>query len=130
MPVILAFVACGILALLALFQLALIAGAPFGDFAWGGHNEVLPARGRVNSAVAIVVYALFALIILNAVGRVDVLSTLVGTIATYVVAAFFFVNFVVSAVSPSPKERALMSPVNLLLAALCLFVAVTGHLAH
>jgi hypothetical protein len=130
MPVILAFVACGILVLLALFQVALIAGAPLGEFAWGGHNEVLPTRGRVNSAVAIVVYALFALIILNAVGRLNVLTTLPGTIATYVVAALFFANFVVSAVSPSPRERAVMTPVSLLLAALCLFVAVTGHLAR
>lgn len=130
MPVILAFLACGILGLLALFQVALIAGAPLGEFAWGGHNRVLAARERGTSAIAIVIYALIVLIILNAIGRVDVLSPLVGTIAIYVVAAAAFANFVVSAVSPSLKERALMSPVSLALAALCLFVAVTGHLVH
>lgn len=130
MPVIFAFIACGILALLAVFHLALVVGAPLGEFAWGGHSRVLTARGRGMSGFAIILCVLFALIILNAVGEVDVLSTLVGTIAAYALTAFFFVNFIVSAISPSPRERAVMSPVSLVLAALCLFVAVTGHLAR
>ena len=42
-----------ILAALAVFQLALAAGAPLGRFAWGGSHEVLPPRLRVGSLVSI-----------------------------------------------------------------------------
>ena len=44
-----------ILALLAVFQLALVLGAPLGRFAWGGTHRVLPARLRIGSAVSIVI---------------------------------------------------------------------------
>ncbi|HET9880007.1 MAG TPA: hypothetical protein VFQ81_11990 [Candidatus Limnocylindria bacterium] len=41
-----------LLAVIAMFQLALAAGAPLGAMAWGGgHPGVLPPRLRVASAV-------------------------------------------------------------------------------
>jgi len=129
-PFILALVACAILGCLALLQLSLIAGAPLGRFVWGGENAVLPRRHRALSAGAIVVYAIFATVILQAVGVVRVLSSSTGQEAIYAVAACCFVGFIVSAMTRSPSERALMTPTSLVLAALCLFVAVTGHLAY
>jgi hypothetical protein len=130
MPVIAAYIASGLLACLAVFQIALIAGAPLGRFAWGGHNDVLPRQQRINSGGSVILYALFGIIILDTVSQVSLLPNLVATIATYVLTAFFFVGFVLNALSRSPSERALMAPLNLVLAALCLFVAVTGHLVH
>jgi hypothetical protein len=130
MPTIFALVACGLIACLAVLQVALLAGAPLGRFAWGGAEDVLPPRLRARSAAAIVVYALFVLVILQAVGIVALLNSLVGDVAIYVVAACFFVGFVFSALSRSAAERALMTPVSIALAALCLFVGVTGHLPH
>ena len=46
-----------LLALLAVFQLALALGAPLGHFAWGGAHRVLPRRLRIGSLVSIVIYA-------------------------------------------------------------------------
>jgi hypothetical protein len=125
-PVILALVACGILGLLALFQLALIVGVPLGQFAWGGRHRVLPAQQRVTAAVAILVYAVFVLVILNAVELVSIFGSVSGRIAVFVLVAVFFGGFVMSAASGSTRERAAMTPTFIVLAALTLFVAVTG----
>ena len=56
---------CVLLGALALFQLALILGAPVGRFAWGGQYRVLPAKLRIGSAVAIVIYALIGALALD-----------------------------------------------------------------
>jgi hypothetical protein len=125
-PVILALVVCGILGLLALLQVALIAGAPLGQFAWGGRHRVLPAQQRFTAVVAILVYAVFALVVLNAVDVVSIFGTIAGRIAVYVLVAVFFGGFVMSAASGSTRERAAMTPTFIVLAALTLFVAVTG----
>ena len=50
-----AIVATVILGLLAVFQLALVAGAPLGHLAWGGRSRVLPTRLRIGSVVSIVI---------------------------------------------------------------------------
>jgi hypothetical protein len=127
MPVILAYVACAVLAALALFQLALIAGAPLGRFAWGGQDQVLPARRKAGSAVSIVLYVVFVLVILQSVGLITLLPAVVAQVATWVVAAVFFASFVMNGISRSPSERAVMAPVSLALAAICVFLAVAGH---
>ncbi|WP_233198142.1 hypothetical protein [Cryobacterium sp. Y50] len=58
---------CIILAFLAIFQLLLIAGLPLGRFAWGGQHAVLPTHLRIGSAVSIVLYLVFALLVLERV---------------------------------------------------------------
>lgn len=126
MPVIFALIACGILGLLALFQVALVAGAPLGQFAWGGRHRVLPAQQRLTAAVAVLVYAVFALVILNAVQLISLFGSVTGRIAVFVLVAVFFGGFVMSAASGSTRERAAMTPAFIVLAALTLFVAVTG----
>jgi hypothetical protein len=52
--------ACIVLGALAVFQAALIAGAPLGKLAWGGQHEILPGRLRMGSAVSVLLYAVFA----------------------------------------------------------------------
>ena len=63
-----AVVGASLLGGLAVFQVLLIAGAPLGRFAWGGQNAVLPARLRIGSAVSIVLYAVFAVLMLQVAG--------------------------------------------------------------
>ena len=78
-----------ILAALAIFQLALALGAPLGRFAWGGQHRVLPARLRIGSAIAIVIYALIVVVAWDRVGMIDVLPELFSTVAMWVVFAYF-----------------------------------------
>ncbi|WP_286309371.1 hypothetical protein [Agromyces mangrovi Wang et al. 2018] len=119
-----------VLVLLAVFQLALVFGAPLGRFAWGGQHRVLPARLRVGSAVSIVVYAFIAAIAWDRVGLIDVFGDPFAEIAMWVVFGYFALGILANAVSRSVAERAVMVPVSIVLAALSLLIALgSGELA-
>ena len=117
-----AFVA--FLAVLAVFQIALAAGAPLGRLAWGGKNRILPTRNRIASLASVAVYALIALVALDRSGLVDVLPELVARIAMWVIFGYLVVSIVPNLLSKSPMERAVMTPVSALLAALALVIAL------
>ncbi|GAA5038353.1 hypothetical protein ACFQRL_01515 [Microbacterium fluvii] len=118
------------LALLAVFQLALALGAPLGRFAWGGGHRVLPARLRIGSAVSIVIYALIDLIAWDRVGAVDVFPAPFSEVAMWVIFAYFVIGIVMNAISPSKPERAVMVPVSVVLSVLSLLIALgMGELA-
>jgi hypothetical protein len=120
-----AVIACVVLAGLTVFQLALVVGAPLGRFAWGGAQDVLPPRLRAGSAVAVVLYVLFALIILETAGLVAVLpGDALGRVGIWAIAVYFFLGAALNAVSRSKAERAVMTPIALVLDILCLFVAL------
>ncbi|GAA2981543.1 hypothetical protein JOD63_002630 [Microbacterium terrae] len=119
-----------ILALLAVFQLALVFGAPLGRFAWGGQHRVLPARLRVGSAVAILIYGFISLIAWDRVGAVDVFPEPFSDVAMWVVFAYFALGVVLNAISRSKPERYTMAPVSLVLAVLSFLIAAgVGELA-
>lgn len=115
---------CVILAVLAVFQLALALGAPLGRFAWGGQHRVLPARLRVGSAVAIVIYAVIAVLALDRAGAIDVVSDVVSTVGMWVVFAYFVLGIPMNAISRSRAERYTMTPVVIVLAVLSLLIAL------
>jgi hypothetical protein len=120
-----AVVALALLAALAVFQGLLIAGLPLGRFAWGGQNEVLPANLRIGSAVAIALYAGFAVLILQASDAVSPLPDGVARVAIWVLAGYFVLGIVMNAISRSRPERLVMTPVTALLAGACLALAVS-----
>jgi len=120
-----AILACLMLAGLAVFQTALAAGAPLGRFAWGGAYDVLPPRLRAGSAVAVVLYVLFALIILETAGLIAVLpGDALGRVGIWAITVYFFLGAALNAVSRSKAERAVMTPTALVLGVLCLIVAL------
>jgi hypothetical protein len=119
-----AVVGVALLACLAVFQLLLIAGAPLGRFAWGGQNPVLPTGLRIGSAVSIALYAGFALLMLQAAGAVTVLPTGAAGVAVWVLTAYFAVGVAMNAASRSRSERLVMTPVAVVLAIVCLVLAV------
>jgi hypothetical protein len=119
-----------VLSALAVFQLALIGGAPLGRYAWGGQHRALPPRLRIGSAVSIVVYALIALIAWDRVGAIDVFPALFSQIAMWVIFGYFTLGILMNAISRSKPERYTMVPVSLLLAVLSLLIALGyGELA-
>lgn len=119
-----------ILVLLAVFQLALVVGAPLGRFAWGGQHRVLPARLRIGSAVSILIYALIDVIAWDRVGAITVLPEGFSTVAMWVVFAYFVLGIAMNAVSRSKPERYTMVPVCVVLAVLSFFIAIgAGELA-
>lgn len=115
---------CVVLGALAVFQLALILGAPIGRFAWGGQHEVLPARLRIGSAVSIVIYAIIAVLALDKAALVDVVPDAVSTVGMWIVFGYFVLGIALNAISRSRAERLTMTPVCAVLAVLSLLVAL------
>lgn len=121
-----AVVFCVVLAGLALFQVVLIAGLPLGRFAWGGQHDVLPTRLRVGSAISLLLYAGFALVILEKANLVSVIQQEgITDVAAWVVAAYLGVGVLMNLVSRSKAERYTMTPIALILATSAVVVAAS-----
>jgi hypothetical protein len=113
-----------VLGCLAAFQALLASGAPLGRFAWGGGHDVLPLRLRIGSGVSIALYAAFALLMLQSSGAVTVLPAGVADVGIWVLTAYLAIGVVMNAVSRSRPERLVMTPVALVLASVCLVLAL------
>jgi len=113
-----------VLAALAIFQLALVFGAPLGRFAWGGAHRVLPTRLRIGSAVSIVIYALIDVIAWDRVGAIDVFPEPFSEVAMWVIFGYFVLGILMNAISRSKPERNLMVPVSIVLAVLSFLIAM------
>ena len=111
--------------LVAMFQLALVLGAPMGEYAFGGQNKgKLPTQFRITSA--------FSFVFLLAVGghclaQAGVLPRLlpdaVNTVANWCLVGFSISGLVMNAISRSKKERQLWVPVLLLSVVLSIIIA-------
>ncbi|WP_084103645.1 hypothetical protein [Demequina sp. NBRC 110056] len=116
-----------IIGLLAIFQLALAAGAPLGRFAFGGqHDGALPRHLRIASALTVPVYAFMAITVLDNAGLTDLLGDGFERIALWVIIAFLALNTVPNAISRSRAERFTMTPTLVVLTACALIVALTS----
>lgn len=121
----LALLACLLLTCLSIFQLALIGGVPLGEYAWGGASLVLPTKLRIGSAVAIVLYGMFALIILDKAGLLNIISSATAVnIGIWVIVGYLFIGVLANLASKSKRERIVMTPIALVLALLFLAVAL------
>jgi hypothetical protein len=114
------------LAFVALFQFALVLGAPMGEYAFGGaHSGKLPARYRAASAVSILIYAAIAGHYLAQLGVLPkLLPTTMNDLANWAVVAFNLVGLVLNSISRSKSERQLWVPVLLLLTICSALVAL------
>lgn len=125
-----AFALTVVLALIAVFQVALALGAPLGHFAWGGQHRVLPAHLRIGSLVSILIYALIALLAWERVRAIDLLPNGVAEVGMWFVFAYFALGIFMNAISRSKPERFTMVPVTLVLAVLSFLIAMGfGELA-
>jgi len=133
-PVALASVAGAVAAALSLvvagFQLALAIGAPWGRAAYGGqHPGVLPARLRVSSAVATLVWAAVALAVARRAGW-PVWAPLPDAwlpVVVWVIVGLGLVAMLLNAITRSRIERALWLPTSVLLFGATLVVALTAR---
>lgn len=119
-----ALLACLILAALGIFQIALAAGAPLGHYAWGGQHRRLPLGFRIGSLVSIGLYGAMGWVLLARSGLVGGGSASLAGTAVWIVFAYCALGVVVNALSRSPPERTVMTPVALALAVLSLIVAL------
>ncbi len=107
----------GLLTALAVLQLLVASGRPYGRFVWGGAHQVLPPRLRIGSAVSVLVYAGFATLLLSRSGVLPGGRSGVVIVLTWVVFGYFALGILLNAISRSPAERWTMTPACLVLAA-------------
>ena len=120
-----AIAACALLAVVAVFQAALIAGAPLGRFAWGGQHDVLPAKLRIGSATSIALYVLIAYVALAKAGLVPPLVSVgLTSVACWVLTGYFALGIVLNGISRSKPERLVMTPTVVVLTALYLVLSL------
>ena len=120
-----AWVFAGLTVIVCLFQLALAAGAPWGEYAMGGaFPGVMPTPMRVAAAVQIAVLAVIALVVLSRAGLALPGLRRTSRWLIWVVAALLGVGVVLNLITPSPMERLIWAPVAVLLFLSALRVAV------
>jgi hypothetical protein len=109
---------------IAAFQASLALGAPLGRAAWGGTRTELPARLRVASAVAVVVWVIASVIVLGR-GGIEVVPFPVGLLrwGTWFLVGLLFVGTLMNLASRSPWERFLWGPIAFVLGILCSVLA-------
>ena len=120
-----ATVAAALIAVVALFQIALALGAPMGSAAWGGQNPGrLPTGLRVASGiVGILVYPILVVLVLEAGGVIDLDRVPdLGSTGMWVVTGLFTLGVMANLVSRSKPER-IWAPVSLVIAICCGIVA-------
>ena len=114
--------------LIVLFQIALIAGAPWGQLTQGGYAEgALPVAGRAIAAVSVLVVSAFALGQLGRVGWGPLGGRRrLATGLTWAALIYSIIGIVVNLASPSALERAVWAPVCLILA-VCAALVLSGN---
>lgn len=118
------FLFCLVLVGLAIFQGALIIGAPIGKYAWGGAHTVLPTSLKIGSVISIILYLIFIVIVLDKVEFLTIFKDpVIADAGTWILAAYFYVGVLMNGVSRSRSERNLMTPIALILAIACTIIA-------
>ena len=121
-----AIVATVVFAALAVLQLLVVVGKPYGRLVWGGAHRVLPAKLRIGSVVAIILYVTFTLVLLDRSGLLSVFgSRAFRVLAAWVLFAYLAIGIVLNAISRSRPERFTMTPVTAVLAACALVIAAS-----
>ena len=110
----------------AVMEILLIFGLPLGEFTMGGRYKVLPPMYRMFAASSVILQIFGAAMILQGGGLMNMwFAGQVIKIICFVFAGFFAVNTVMNIISPSKKEKYVMTPLAAVEA--CCF-AVTAFL--
>ena len=124
-----AIVAASLFFALTAFQVALAAGAPFGDHVLGGRFPgTLPRRPRLFSGLAAFLLIGLAVVVLARAAVIGWPASISGVLgpASWVVPTFLVLNTLGNLASKSRLERTVFAAITAVLAVLCGFVALTA----
>ncbi len=115
-----------VLACVGLFQVALVLGAPMGEYAFGGrHPGKLPIGFRIGSAATLGVYLAQAGHYLAQAGLLaPLLDARLNGLINWAFVGLFLLGLGMNSISRSQKERRLWVPVLLLSCLLSVLVAL------
>ena len=95
----------------AVMEVLLICGLPLGEFTMGGRHKILPPMYRIFAASSVILQLFGAAMLLQGGGMMNMwFSGKVTKIICFVFAGFFAVNTVMNLISPSKKEKYVMTP--------------------
>ena len=113
------------LAALALFHVFMLSGVMPADMAWGGRAADSGQGLIVLEVVALIVTLLFAAIVAARIGYVGAPRLArVAQIGMWVVFVYFLLSILGNLASTSALERAIFTPISIVLAVLALRVAI------
>jgi len=122
-----AIIAVVIFAGMSVFQLLLALGLPLGKLAYGGKYEKLPTNMRIMSLVAIGIFAMGSISVLERAGMITVFNIPIFTlVVVWVIAVYLAFNTLLNAVSKSKQEKLIMTPLSLILSICCFIVAIAA----
>lgn len=115
-----------VLLLVTAFQIALISGAPWGEYAFGGQNKgVLPRNLRIGSVITSFLYLGIAGHYLAQLGIFPkLLSPELNQIANWAIVGINTLALIMNTITPSKKERMIWAPVALVLLATSVPIAL------
>ncbi len=122
-----AIIAVVIFVVISVFQLLLALGLPLGKLAYGGKYEKLPTNMRIMSLVAIGIFALGSISVLERAGIITIFNNPIFTlIVVWVIAIYSAFNTLLNAISKSKQEKLIMTPLSLILSICCFIVAIVA----
>jgi cytochrome bd-type quinol oxidase subunit 2 len=125
-PITSAYVFSVLTAIVAVFQLALALGAPWGEMAMGGKFPGrFPPQMRIAALVQILLYFFLAFVVLTRAGLVFGEYFELSTVVIWFVVALFVVGTILNIITPSKKERMLWAPVSAALLVCSIIVAMS-----
>ena len=109
----------------ALFQLALVFGAPMGEYAFGGQTPKLPEQYRFSSAVSFLLMLAIAGHYIAQLGWLEpLLEPDLNAIINWVLVGFFTLSAVVNNLTKSEKEKRLWGGVTIAMLLSSIIVAI------
>lgn len=118
------FALCTIVVIL--FQIALAAGAPWGEFAMGGRFPgKLPSAMRIAALVQVVVLAFIAFLVLARAGLAGSEFYVFSEKGIWGVVGFSLLATVLNLITPSKRERMIWAPVAILMLVTSVIVALS-----
>jgi hypothetical protein len=111
--------------IIVLFQLALVFGAPLGEYTMGGKfTGKLPLKMRIAALIQIFILLLFVSVVIAKAGLALEKYHNLSKIGIWVVVAFFVLGSIVNLASPSRKEKLVMGPANIIALITTVLIAI------
>ena len=120
-----ASIAVVIFVVVSIIQLLLALGLPLGKLAYGGKYERLPTNMRIMSIVAIGIFVLASISVLERAGIIIIFNNPIFTlVVVWIITVYLAFNTLLNALSKSKKEKLIMTPLSLIAAICCFTVAI------
>ena len=110
---------------IAVLQVLLSFGYPFGEFVMGGKFKILPKQFRIVSAVNALILLFMGFVFLQHTNVINGLNFLSTNKLVWIITVFLGINTIANLISRSKKERYTMTPLSGFTFILCLYITLS-----